>query len=665
MHIFNEEIGQLKGASNCITVKDYIRLEKSNFLGRLIVKLDLYLQDKGWMDTEAQNRLVNQMTYNQIEKISLSFQMIIHSNPKIKKQSDLRLGCRLFQNQLNKRLNTAHFRLSDLKSLTLDEMIKDDKLKNHLFKFNASVDFPLSQYRGKPESLLRINPSSKTLVKTCFLKWLDKPVANKEISLTEIFKTDYIDEFNKTFKEKNKLLLDFLISQNLDNRKEQIFDVGNEKIAISVKKYAADSRYLVNFRVMNTMPEKKFEIELNRHGQAILPFRPGFLNKFSDDWKTRSLNIFDQLLLKNAFEYSPVTGVVDIHPLALERKPEAILKALCHDGNFHCPRIVRFLDDDLSVGKGFDAGGLSRQFISTLSQNLVKKLPSLSPDELADVGKFITACFSNRRIKLSGELPVEFFSLLQKTMSIDTGSDLKQQLSHLMNESMYKNDENLALIYHAWINDLDVDSELTDSYKNKFTLEEFLVDITYMVDEVTHPDAFDSTGKLKNEKARELMFECLSAKIVEAYHIGKGIRPNVKNYMLRIPANELSERIQGGAYSPQAVANLIRCESKNPVVKQKARWLKEFILAPGQSKDRILDLLECITGQRAFYPDTIVRVSTADDSNFCIVQTCSNLLMVPEKHVDIGTNEGVLCDNKQKFFNNLSLTLAQKGFDRM
>ncbi|MBI3236311.1 MAG: hypothetical protein HYZ48_01170, partial [Chlamydiales bacterium] len=121
-------------------------------------------------------------------------------------------------------------------------------------------------------------------------------------------------------------------------------------------------------------------------------------------------------------------------------------------------------------------------------------------------------------------------------------------------------------------------------------------------------------------------------------------------------AVEMSAKIQGVAYDKEQVVRLIDTNySHHPVVLQKAEWLREFVR--DQDEEWGKTLLRTVTGSDAISAGTRIYISVTD-RDVCVAHTCSRTLDVPTTHTAFGTAEGEEVDDKQKFFNNLTLTLS-------
>lgn len=160
----------------------------------------------------------------------------------------------------------------------------------------------------------------------------------------------------------------------------------------------------------------------------------------------------------------------------------------------------------------------------------------------------------------------------------------------------------------------------------------------------------------------KFLVDLVKPQISQVYHISRGIDSKTRAKMTTIQAENLSKKIQGEPFSRERIANLVSCSSDNKIVKQKAQWLQEFILdEKNQSDEWVLELLENITGERAITANTKLDIKAAE-GNYCLSFTCFKRLQVPTEHVNCGSDD-LDCDDKQKFFNNLTLTLSQKSFD--
>lgn len=720
---FNKTIGKLGNAENNITLKDYVRLNKaSNFLGRIWVQLDLYVfHGKGWLTVEKSNQLIDQIKNSDLSKMLSECNQILNSGKDIKnltlknawkkEVSDLYFVQKLLKVNYNNRLNLTRSNLDWIKELSFEQMLGNKILNEKFTEFNDSVfssntleldpkkfkDYlKVRQYRTRMDSLFNADKSYHAFIQHCFIEWaIDQTINGHKKANLELDQANQIndhveenlglDQANqiKNFGNKfdirtTKVLLNCILKSGVNNF---TLDIEKEKIHISLVKKIdqAETRYLLSLKIdASSEADAKIQLELNEKGQvlSLLPYELHFLdpNLFERNWGDRFSKIFDHLLKNNACSHSTF-NVMRVHPLSLVRIPEVILRSLCVGEKFKEPWAVDFLSDELHMGAGLDRGGLSRQFMSQLSQNLVLSLPRLNQENLCDLGRLLSACFQNEELSTGRVLPDHFFKLLQNIMRISKPSDIKlsnEQMASVLDQSLFKDNLDLT-IFMAWKYNLSIctpcEIKVKAGGKEKITtIETMLVDICYLVDRDEDPQFFDEDGKVKKEMAQELMLmyllEVAEKEIQKAFNISKGITLEQKNEMLKITSEELNEKIQGKAFSREEIASLVTCSSYNPVVMQKAKWLQEFILDENHSEDWVLDLIENVTGERAILAGTKINIQESPD-NLCHSFTCFNYLQVPTRHVNLGTdqNEMDLVDQKKLFFNNLKLTLSQKGFD--
>jgi len=150
--------------------------------------------------------------------------------------------------------------------------------------------------------------------------------------------------------------------------------------------------------------------------------------------------------------------------------------------------------------------------------------------------------------------------------------------------------------------------------------------------------------------------------VMAAKAIVNGIKVDEAFFLLDAPA--ISDQIQGNPFSRQDIANRVVCHINNRVLQEKTAWLKEFIYQ--QPEEWVFRLLSTVTGERAVTAHTVIKISAARSGLYCVAHTCFKSLDVPLQHVDTGSDvplDGSVLSNKQKFFNNLTMTMNQEGYD--
>ena len=447
----------------------------------------------------------------------------------------------------------------------------------------------------------------------------------------------------------------------------------------------SEKRYFINLqdaeKYLYSFPGDKIGIQVNEKGEIVSIYQDGYSSDastvFSADaiWNKRLTEGINEFLRKMALNL--VDQKLSLHSLTLSQIPEVVLDLLCKDGSFKIPNTVDFLKNTLEPGDGIDAGGLTRQFLSELPMYLLDGkagravsiysstgFPKLSliqgqqgqatqeAQTLQNFGMMLSESFkSNGNFVIGRVLPDHFFGLLKEVIEMDASPKDDQMISacqHIVS------DEN-AWMWEVWKTEKDLSDDEVDTILN----------ILCLADETDNPDDFESPGVLKKTSVKKILgdylLQCYKPQILAALAISQGIADNQKALIKNLTDEELSERIQGEPFSRDTIANRVTCFSTNPVVLQKMDWLKEFIHT--QPKEWVLKLLSTVTGERAVTAQTRIHLTPVTGIVNCHAHTCFKTLDVPTEHVSVGTDIGAVADDKQKFLNNLELTMSQDGFD--
>ena len=373
------------------------------------------------------------------------------------------------------------------------------------------------------------------------------------------------------------------------------------------------------------------------------------------------------------------TQSISLHSLAIKQCPEVVLSKLCSSGEFRVPS-VNFMKDTLEKGPVIDAGGPRNQLMAELGMALFNgaeartmclskesSLPMLSEASapaaaaasdritvvqaerivLNNVGKLFAACFQEAHLIIGRVLPDKFFGLLKEVLKYPALPTPEQIVSSA---------EKIGLEEHRWMWDF--------CKNNRALTEEETQTLEYLY-------LFESLEGLTPEAIKngiqDYLIIAYRSSVLAAWHISQGI-PQGQVAAIRAKSDaDLSTDIQGMSFDRENIANRVVCDDPSSVVQEKAAWIKEFIMdtATDPMKDQkwVEDLLQTITGQRAVTGQTQIKIERSGDA-FCHAHTCFKSIDVPEDYNDAGSPAtGPVLSNKQKFLNNLLLTMSQTEFD--
>lgn len=447
---------------------------------------------------------------------------------------------------------------------------------------------------------------------------------------------------------------------------------------------ATEKRYFINLQAKDgyyhRSTKDKIGIQNNDKGEIVSiyqdsqPSDASALFSANAIWNKRLTEGINQFLNQKALRLDHHN--LSLHSLVLSQIPEVALALLCKNGTFEIPSNVNFLKDTLEPGDGIDAGGLTRQLLSDLPMYLLDgsktrlleinsstglpKLP-LNKSQTYDnkkvqvftnIGMLLSTCFkSNGQFVIGRMLPDQYFGLLKAVFNLG----LAPSEDEIINASRHIMSDANAWMWDVWKTGRD----LTDDELNT------ILNTLCLVDETDNPDDFEAPGVLKKTSVAKIvgayLLNCYRAEVMAALAISQGIANDQKALMKNLSDDELSKRIQGEPFSRDDIANRVICFSTDPVVLQKMEWLKEFIQT--QPKEWVLKLLSTVTGERAVTAQTRIHLTAVSGITNCHAHTCFKSLDVPTEHVSVGTDHGAVADDKQKFLNNLELTMSQDGFD--
>jgi hypothetical protein len=366
-----------------------------------------------------------------------------------------------------------------------------------------------------------------------------------------------------------------------------------------------------------------------------------------------------------------ITGShIDLHPLVLNHQPEAILTWLAS----LLPALphVGFLTDHLVRGPGVDAGGPRRQFFSDFFMNLLdgsesrlihinpEKMPTLSeePTEaehqaLRNLGRVLAFCGMSHQAFITGRvLPDDFFKIVQILYRLPPDQPIPENIFFGLCRTIATDEQRKLHEIHEG--------------RRAPTAQEMntLVNILCIVSQGDSPDTIKQAV---GEYLREAYSQPAYRNTIQAAHeIVLGMHSvesaECESLIQLLPPAQISEQIQGMVFSRPDIARRVMCSSTNPVVSQKAQWIRDFILDQTVPQKEVERLLFTITGERVITANTRIEINEGEGQN-CVAHTCFQTLSVPITHVTIGTHPGVVTTDQQKFYNNLRITMAQSQFD--
>ncbi|MBF8263256.1 MAG: hypothetical protein HW387_921 [Parachlamydiales bacterium] len=345
---------------------------------------------------------------------------------------------------------------------------------------------------------------------------------------------------------------------------------------------------------------------------------------------------------------------LEIHHLVFETKPEEVLNRLARRSNDESliPQVV-FLQDNLTPDDGVDAGGLSAQLITELfahlfdgSENrkirLVNEIPSLiepvqenEKQLLNNLGIMIGRLFKIDGLIAGRILPDRYFELIQSTLIFTDNLDYSQMYGlcqHLVHPEMMR---------------LHNISETRAAISS--------TDRDWLINQLAFDDK--PNAELKKDIEQHLV-ELYRSMILAAREMAQGITIAIGDLkpLRRLSYTKLSEKIQGQAFSREAIAQQITYEGHSEVVRQKVTWLKAHITSPDTPQKWVENFLFAITGQRSLTPKTKIKVKDSSD-NMCKAHTCFQQLEVPTTHTNIGSRDVAQCPDQQKFLKNLQILM--------
>lgn len=413
----------------------------------------------------------------------------------------------------------------------------------------------------------------------------------------------------------------------------------------------------------------KLGININEDGEITSIFcdgqevSPGDLFKKDSVWTKNLTNALHFFLKDKALKF-PYTGYVELHSLVLSQMPQVVLNEICKTNVCKVDSIF-FLNSELTRQPGTDAGGLTKQFFNEICRGLFSgkiiemdpnsKAPKISKPEDAQIlfnfGKLMaSSLLENTRPKTGRIFNDNYFGLLKEAFLLGNNDLSKAQVINLS--------KNFLLDEQKWLFDVWKTGRAVTEEEGSI-----LTKVLMMEDEAGEPIDFSKKDIVK-QYIEVYLFEEYSPIVKAAHAMTKGMRgAGVSIYTMNLTTADLSKEIQGNAFSREEICSRMKTYSSNPVVHQKMAWLKEFIRSEDQSQEWCLKFLKTVTGQEVITAKTEIEIR-GHSADTCLTHTCFDQIDVPTHHTRIGTEQGKVVDDKQAFFNNLLLTMAQEGFDQ-
>jgi hypothetical protein len=371
-------------------------------------------------------------------------------------------------------------------------------------------------------------------------------------------------------------------------------------------------------------------------------------------------------------------GELMVHPLAFKLSPELVLNKY----TFNNINYIIYSDDNFEPQPGIDAGGLTKQFLHDLFENLFdgSKDRCIKIEESEDGGMpyidlgsekneangikaaknignifskiYIHPHFTMRKISMGRFLPDNFFHILIDVLSIDgtyPGENFVKSVSRyalspaftpLLNYSIHHVSEKakcLEILEQSCI-------ELTDEEKNDKTALQRRIFI--------------------------FLREKIDPYVVFASGVIEGMTDRVMQMMARESPQAISKILQGDLLDPKDVISRIRLlpeylgeNSHNfEVVLLKIEYLKRYIIDVADTK-WLQRFLLCTTGQKNLSCSSIINILPTGGV-MCSAHTCTNTLEIPNTFNTPPFDEP---NQRERFLQNLELCLScvDGGFENL
>jgi hypothetical protein len=435
-------------------------------------------------------------------------------------------------------------------------------------------------------------------------------------------------------------------------------------------------------------------------------------------WGKVLKSLLNQFIEDQGMEIT-ANNTLKVHPLTIKLFPEKVLASYVsrafyeHDwgseeGDYNVKYIGFLNENDLTESaEGSDMGGLTKQFLTELGQNLfdgnssrsirvdsnfIPYIPSrqdsgstddkfgLVRDAAINFGKLL--CKLKDGECLSRVISDNFFGILEiyirnlETGELsDHGSDVSIKLNRLIfTDSVYEplvrflyDDERTGINREKALDILehrDIINSTTRSLhfpllKYSKLRRGFLKDVPLRKSFRTYVNVGELTSKMRQiiDLEREPYMR-MAQLTFEGLHDNDRIKDllGYGNY------KKNSERFQGLNLDARDIISRIRFDENsrgNSVIIEKVGYLTDYILKKA-STEWIENFLVCVTGQRNLNAGTHINIGMTTGL-YCCSHTCTNTLDIPRTHDTPSPEAG---DLRSRFLHNLEFLLAQsRRFD--
>jgi len=436
-------------------------------------------------------------------------------------------------------------------------------------------------------------------------------------------------------------------------------------------------------------------------------------------WGKVLKSLLNQFIENEGMEISGDT--LKVHPLTIKLFPEKVLASYIlrgitehewgtEEGDFIVNQIGFLKENDLTeYADGSDMGGLTKQFLTELGQNLfdgsrsrsirvdsnfIPYIPSredtgstldkfgFDRDAAANFGKLLCRLKRENGECLSRVISDNFFGILQiYIQNLETGelAEYGSETSMKLNRLIFTNGVYEPLVRFLFDGErtginrekaLDI-LEHRDLINSKlrsldFPLLKYSKRPCRFIEKVplrkslrSHVDVKELTSKMRQiiDLEREPYMRM-------ARFTFEGLRDNdsIKTLLGYEDYKKNSEIFQGLNLDAQDIISRIRFDDITrglPVIFKKVDFLKDYILNRA-STQWLENFLLCVTGQRNLNAGTRINIGMTT-GDFCCSHTCTNTLDIPRIHE---TPPLDVVDLSSRFLQNLDFLLAQsRRFD--
>lgn len=344
----------------------------------------------------------------------------------------------------------------------------------------------------------------------------------------------------------------------------------------------------------------------------------------------------------------------------LEENPQTYLQFVAEHGL--CP--VTFLNNDNTAQRGIDAGGLTKQFVTQLIEQLIAKEVIVFDDKLIPIfsSESQEINYKNFGIFLS-EIAEKNVGRTDKIFTGEFCSEKTFDLLKTMLDPSLNEWEKLKVVAKACI--IRSNQSLIEFALQIESTEEAISAIKNELKDLYGGDYTDvSVDQLKIiclRSIKDSQYKALAA-------IASGIKEPLKGKILSL-GNGCSIEIQGiSRPTYDQIIEKISVEtqrisdSERVQLEQKVRWIKDKIKQECDlpSSIWVKRFFKCVTGQRVLPTKKIIIVGVND--HVCRAHSCFNTLYVPFSNEAPHIEDPTLTD-QQRFLANLEITMDTQLFD--